>query len=538
MTTDILFHDVTFTYESGTRPLLDAVSLHFPRGWTGVVGANGAGKTTLMRLATGELQPVAGVVQCPVDADYCAQRTDDAPESFRELTEATDGAAWEIKGRLALESDWLLRWGSLSHGERKRVQLGVALWRQPSALAVDEPTNHLDHDATSMIGEALRSFNGVGILVSHDRELLDTLCQQCVFLDPPDATIRPGGYTQGAGQAQLEEETVRRERELATRELKRLERESIARRDEAARSDARISKRNLGKDNDARGKRNRARLTGKDAVGGKLFRQLDGRLNQARKRQGSIRVKKQYDLGIWVEGGCSKRDRLFELEAGTLALGDARTLTYPDLVMRPADRIAVTGPNGSGKSTLVREITGVLNLPEERVLYIPQEIDAGRSRSLLDSARALPGDQLGRMMTTVSCLGSRPERLLESELPSPGEVRKLLLAFGIARIPHLIIMDEPTNHLDLPSIECLEEALSGCPCGLLLVSHDERFLGEIAETRWDLSWVGIYCVFRSKVATRFGLKWPPNSEQSGHLFRSESGRFLAAAETGGRHVPK
>jgi ATPase subunit of ABC transporter with duplicated ATPase domains len=66
-------------------------------------------------------------------------------------------------------------------------------------------------------------------------------------------------------------------------------------------------------------------------------------------------------------------------------------------------------------------------------------------------------------------------------------VRKLLLALGIARQPHLIVMDEPTNHLDLPSIECLEQALEDCPCGLLLVSHDERFLGSLTRTRWHLA---------------------------------------------------
>lgn len=71
--------------------------------------------------------------------------------------------------------------------------------------------------------------------------------------------------------------------------------------------------------------------------------------------------------------------------------------------------------------------------------------------------------------------------------PSPEEIKKLLLAAGIARKPHLIVMDEPTNHLDLPSIECLERALYDCPCGLLLVSHDHRFLGRLTEKEWHIS---------------------------------------------------
>jgi ATPase subunit of ABC transporter with duplicated ATPase domains len=76
---------------------------------------------------------------------------------------------------------------------------------------------------------------------------------------------------------------------------------------------------------------------------------------------------------------------------------------------------------------------------------------------------------------------------LESAAPSPGEIRKILLATGIANVPHLIVMDEPTNHLDLPSIECLEQALIECPCGLLLVSHDRRFLDALAHKRWHIS---------------------------------------------------
>ena len=90
-------------------------------------------------------------------------------------------------------------------------------------------------------------------------------------------------------------------------------------------------------------------------------------------------------------------------------------------------------------------------------------------------------------MTSVSRLGSRPGRLLASESPSPGEVRKLLLAMGVDRGIHLLAMDEPTNHLDLPGIECLEDALAECPCAMLLVSHDRRFLAKTAKTEWRFS---------------------------------------------------
>jgi macrolide transport system ATP-binding/permease protein len=106
---------------------------------------------------------------------------------------------------------------------------------------------------------------------------------------------------------------------------------------------------------------------------------------------------------------------------------------------------------------------------------------------MLDQVRRLAKDRLGHLMTIVSRLGSRPDRLLASDEPSPGETRKLLLALGMLGAPHIIIMDEPTNHMDLPSIEALETALADCPCSLLLVSHDQRFLQKLTRSTWHIT---------------------------------------------------
>jgi len=485
--TEILFHQVAFAYETSPAPLFENLDLHLPLGWTGIAGANGAGKTTLLRLAIGELAPRQGRIQVPASALYCAQRTDEAPPLLESFLTAAESAACLLRGRLGVEEDWLERWDSLSHGERKRAQLGVALWQEPSVLAVDEPTNHLDLRAKALLGEALRSFRGIGLLVSHDRQLLDLLCRQCVFVDPPAAPLRPGNFTQGNEQARLEAERTRRQRELAREENRRLEEEAHRRREEAARSQARRSKSGLApKDHDARFKRNRARVSGKDGTAGKLLRQMDARLEQAQERLETIKVKKTYALGIWMAGARSHRRTLFSLPEGELSLGGGRCLRHPALSMGPQDRVALVGPNGGGKSTLVRRLVGALDLPAPQVVYLPQELPLSAARGVLDQARSLPRAELGRLMSVVSCLGSRPQRLLDTAAPSPGEARKLLLALGILRTPHLIVMDEPTNHLDLPSIQCLEEALAGCPCGLLLVSHDQPFLERLARTCWQI----------------------------------------------------
>jgi len=100
---------------------------------------------------------------------------------------------------------------------------------------------------------------------------------------------------------------------------------------------------------------------------------------------------------------------------------------------------------------------------------------------------ALPSEQLGQVMSFVSCLGSIPARLRETEVPSPGEVRKICLALGLLKKPWVIIMDEPTNHLDLPAIELLEGALAQIESALILVSHDAVFLSHLVDRQLRFS---------------------------------------------------
>jgi ATPase subunit of ABC transporter with duplicated ATPase domains len=481
------FQNVSFSYSAMSTPLIEEFTCRFHHGWTGVVGANGTGKTTLLKLATGLLTPEEGEIRSPDFSLYCEQRTDEPPELFDDLIQDEDRDAVLIRADLGIETDWLARWDTLSHGERKRAQVGVMLWRSPDVLAVDEPTNHLDTAAKALLVRALQKYRGVGLLISHDRDLLDRLCGHCLFVDPPEITLRRGGFTKAWEESRRDALTRERRLKRARSERKKIERESTRRREEASKSDQKRSKRGLApKDSDGREKIDRARVAGKDAIAGKLYRQIQGRLGQARKKENEFKTKKTYDMGIWVPGSYSKRDLVFEIEAESLHLGGNRFLRHSNLAMKPDGRVALTGPNGTGKSTLIQRIVSSVGVPVDRLTYVPQEIDAADSARILADARELPKKTLGVMMTTISRLGSRPHRLLESVEPSPGETRKLLLAIGIAKEPHLIIMDEPTNHMDLPSIQCLEDALRGCPCALLLVSHDIQFLRGLTEKRWEI----------------------------------------------------
>ena len=490
---DILrFDNLSFAWPGMVSPLLEGVTVQFDRGWTGIVGANGCGKTTLLRLASGELAPTGGSVARPASCLYVVQRTDDPPEGMDAFFAADDARAWQVRGDLDIGDDWDARWETLSHGERKRLQIAIALWRGPGLLALDEPTNHLDATARATLLAALRRHPGTGLLVSHDRELLDELCGKCLFMTPPTAVLRPGGVTQGMEQDRREQTAARARDDAAKHAAARLRAAAQERREEGERMAARTkaltrnAKRNPH-DHDGKEVRRLAKLTGKDAWAGKQSAALARRAAKAQSGRSAIAVRKEYATGFWLDDAdVSRRNALLRIPAGEIPLSPGRRLAHPALEITPTDRIALTGPNGAGKTTLLQAVLPRLNVPAEHLIVIPQEITAAESVRILAEAKRLPETVLGDVMRRYSRLGSRPGRLLESAQPSPGEIRKLLLALGIARGPHLIVMDEPTNHLDLPGILCLEDALAAAPCAMLLVSHDERFLARLARKRWNI----------------------------------------------------
>ncbi|MEM9623603.1 MAG: ATP-binding cassette domain-containing protein [Pseudomonadota bacterium] len=485
--TGITLRDVAFSHSPSAEPLCAELSVHFPPGFTGILGANGAGKTTLLRVLAGELAPLHGSITRPEQTTvfYCEQRTDFPPLTLPDFLDDWSADAIKIRSRFAVTEDFAARWDSLSQGERKRAQIAHALWHAPDVLAVDEPTNHIDAAARALLVDNLRDFPGVGLLVSHDRALLDELCTQCLWLEPPSAHLYAGGFSQASAQRHSQRRTALQAREVAVRQHKRLQRELVKRRQHAQAAHSALSKRGLAaKDSDARGRVNRARQT--DGGEGNPLRQLQGRAVQAQQQLQATQVAKEHATGIWLPGSRSRRKSVLNLPGGQHTLADRRELRWPDLHIDADDRIALTGVNGVGKSTLLRLMTQALQVPADKVLVMPQEISGDQSAELISQMQSLSKSERGQIMTIVSRLNSRPERLLRSRQPSPGEIRKLLLALGMLRMPHVLVLDEPTNHLDLPSIEALETALAECPCALVLVSHDQPFITGVEAAVWRL----------------------------------------------------
>ena len=196
--------NIEYAYPAAVEPALSGVTATFPKGWTGIVGDNGGGKTTLCLVACGLLQPNAGAVAPPLVSLYCAQDASVPPANLEDFAFAYDSAAVRLRRDLAIGDDWAHRYSTLSGGQQKRLQVACALWAVPDVLAVDEPTNHVDAATRRFISAALSRFGGIGLLVSHDRELLDELCSQCLFVADGAATMRPGGYSQASSQAALE----------------------------------------------------------------------------------------------------------------------------------------------------------------------------------------------------------------------------------------------------------------------------------------------------------------------------------------------
>jgi macrolide transport system ATP-binding/permease protein len=106
----IVARKLTFGWEDAAQPLVAGLSASFPRSFTGVIGANGVGKTTLMKLLAGGLAPSSGTVQGAQGAVWCEQRTDQAPARFQEFLRDWDAEAFELRGRLGIEPEFLDRW--------------------------------------------------------------------------------------------------------------------------------------------------------------------------------------------------------------------------------------------------------------------------------------------------------------------------------------------------------------------------------------------------------------------------------------------
>ena len=351
---------LSFSYTDSVSTL-SGVTLALAAGWTGVVGPNGSGKTTLLRLIAGELEPSAGHVNLdpPRGAiQVCAQTVEAMTPEIAAFARATDGVARRIHGELRLDALSLARWPTLSPGERKRWQVGAALASGPAVLMLDEPTDHLDVEARELLIAGLERFRGVGIIVSHDRALLDRITHYTVHVHDGTARIWRGGYS----DAKLAWEAEEREHYAEYERLKH-QRENLARRlaDKrrlavSAEAEANAGTRKRMKfrgDHDAtsmlaKGKARMAseRISRDAAV-------LRASVDRVSEKLGEYKFRKQKGRSIFVDYVPAPVAKVFTLDEAAICAGDAQILEDVHLAVQRDAKIRVAGPNGIGKTTLL-----------------------------------------------------------------------------------------------------------------------------------------------------------------------------------------
>ncbi|HOB76617.1 MAG TPA: ABC-F family ATP-binding cassette domain-containing protein [Phycisphaerae bacterium] len=509
----VVIQSVTRQY--GTQVVLEDVSLELQTGETvGLVGANGAGKTTLFRLIAGELQPDLGTVTRSrgLEIGYLKQEPEILPERtvrdevasvFEPLLalerklhvlseqiaahaesdqledllkqyervnaqfEAAGGHTFEtrlheILGGLGFPpEEYETPTAVLSGGQKCRVALAKLLLQDRELLLLDEPTNHLDIDAVRWLEKFLAGHHGGAVIISHDRYLLDRLCDRIVEVERRKVYNYPGNYTNYVKTRKLRELSLQRQYEKDQAFIAK-EREYYARYHAAE-----------------RGKQAKGRLT-------RLERGLrDGEfVTKAPTSRRTIHLRFEE---VEAKGGVVLR-----AEDLAMAYGEKRLFEGLTFSVQAGEAFAITGPNGTGKSTLLKILLGQLQPVAGTVKYDskrsigyyaqePAELDP--NRSVLDEILAARPDftaqearsLLGRYLFTGDDVFKPLGKL------SGGEQSRVRLATLILQAPEVLVLDEPTNHLDIPSREALEEQLLEFEGAIIVVSHDRYFLDRIAD---------------------------------------------------------
>jgi ATP-binding cassette subfamily F protein 3 len=487
------------------RVLLEGATATVPSGHRiGLIGRNGTGKSTLLKVIAGEIQTDSGEVRMvgdfarPNAFGWVKQEAPGGPETPIEHVLAADveradlleraehetdpHAIAEIQTRLVdieahsaparaarilagLGFDEAMQnrpLASYSGGWRMRVALAAVLFREPELLLLDEPTNHLDLETTIWLEAHLRAYPKTIMVVSHDRDMLNSVVTGLIHIEGMTLTQYTGNY-----------DTFEREREqrLAQVEAQRVKQ-------------------------DAR----RAHLQS-------FIDRFRYKASKARQAQSRIKMLEKMDT---LPDAVTSPETRFQfpvpdelapplLSMENVAVGyqaDKPVLSHIDLRLDPDDRIGLLGANGNGKTTLARLISGELKIQggevhrasKLRVGYVAQhhaeELDPGDT-PVEHLARKLPGQTVDKVRSRLGSVGLiQTKQTTEVGKLSGGEKARLSLAMVMADDPHVLVMDEPTNHLDIDARTALVQALNEFPGAVVLISHDRRLVELTVDRLW------------------------------------------------------
>ena len=486
----------------GTHIVLDNVDFMLKKGSRiGLLGRNGVGKTTLMKVIAGSVAPDGGErwVRSGVEITWLEQSLPDADEQtvydmvadglaeigallkeYHKLTvnyektkvdqlekiqsqlEARDG--WSISQKvdsvitqLELPANKLM--SELSGGWRKRVALARALVRQPECLLLDEPTNHLDIPTIEWLESQLKEYQGALLLVTHDREFLQSVVNGIVELDRGNIYQFDGSF----------------ERFLRFRE------EQLAAEDTANKLfDKKLAEEEvwIRKGIKARRTRNEGRVRALQAM------------RETRKRRRESLGKAKFKANVSENSG----KVVAELTNVSHSFGNKTIINNFSTTILRGDRIGIVGGNGAGKTTLLKILLNKLS-PDEGKVKLGTKMEIAyfdQLREHLDMEKNLVdnvsdgGDFIeinGKPKHVISYLSEflfTPDRIrTPAKALSGGEQNRAILAKVFSKPANVLVLDEPTNDLDIETLELLEDILIKFQGTILLVSHDRKFMDNV-----------------------------------------------------------
>lgn len=467
--------------EYPTKTIFDSLSLGVNDGdCIGVVGRNGDGKSTLLGLFEGTVEPDEGRVVRTGGVRFASLRQDDTLADAQsvgwnivgdvpEYEWASDATIRQIIDGLIGDIAWDTPVGTLSGGQRRRVDLARVLVADAEVLLLDEPTNHLDVVAITWLANHLRRRfarkEGAMVVVTHDRWFLDEVCDR--MWEVHDGLVEPfeGGYSAYI----LQRVERQRQAELAEQKRQNLMRRELAWLSRGAR---------------ARSTKPKFHVETARAL---IAEEPPLRNSVELKRAAISRLGKQC---VTVENVSFSYDDRKVIDDATWLIG-------------PGDRYGLLGANGAGKSTLLEIIQGKL-LPQTGCVKIGKTVKFAFLSQKLEELNPLGSDRVREVLSryksryVIDGKEVSPATLLESlgftsahlNMPvntlSGGQKRRLQLMLILLDSPNVLILDEPSNDLDTDMLVAVENVLDTWPGTLILVSHDRYLMERVTDDQFAL----------------------------------------------------
>lgn len=467
--------------EYPTKTIFDSLSLGVNDGdCIGVVGRNGDGKSTLLGLFEGTVEPDEGRVVRTGGVRFASLRQDDTLADAQsvgwnivgdvpEYEWASDATIRQIIDGLIGDIAWDTPVGTLSGGQRRRVDLARVLVADAEVLLLDEPTNHLDVVAITWLANHLRRRfarkEGAMVVVTHDRWFLDEVCDR--MWEVHDELVEPfeGGYSAYI----LQRVERQRQAELAEQKRQNLMRRELAWLSRGAR---------------ARSTKPKFHVETARAL---IAEEPPLRNSVELKRAAISRLGKQC---VTVENVSFSYDDRKVIDDATWLIG-------------PGDRYGLLGANGAGKSTLLEIIQGKL-LPQTGRVKIGKTVKFAFLSQKLEELNPLGSDRVREVLSryksryVIDGKEVSPATLLESlgftsahlNMPvntlSGGQKRRLQLMLILLDSPNVLLLDEPSNDLDTDMLVAVENVLDTWPGTLILVSHDRYLMERVTDDQFAL----------------------------------------------------